>query len=479
MPPVSAPAPPRSQVATLIEAPPKIDKSPCPKCGVEAKPYSRFCESCGFGLDAPDTGKLKTPPATGSLRTQSERPSTLMRTSQLEASSQPTLIDQPPYKSLPPDHLFIGRDKSALSRDSKGKPDALRPTFQRPTNSEVETTPLSPAQAAAELLHVGDPAHVVRLEGVVPPPPIKSPEPLPKLPHRLPGIKQRQTRAAYQALALIGAALVVTIILTAWYLWRLKVPRVESVAKQQVTTESISTAVMSSPTPAPSVTSPPEGMVYVPGGTFLIGRGDGDKFESPSSTVPIQPFFIDRTEVTNEEYQQFVKATGHPAPPNWSKGRFPEGRAKFPVVNVSWSDAVAYADWAQKRLPTEAEWEYAARGADGRTYPWGNVWNPDYANADRGPKGQIVPVGAYSSGASPFDLLDMCGNVWEWTSSELVSYVDKNKKLVPSKLKVKVIRGGAYDAPRGYATTTYRGYLPQNKVGGYDKTGFRCVRSVN
>jgi formylglycine-generating enzyme required for sulfatase activity len=217
---------------------------------------------------------------------------------------------------------------------------------------------------------------------------------------------------------------------------------------------------------------PIQGMVYIPRGEFLMGRVSGDKYANPPLSVIVGPFFIDRTEVTNEEYQKFINATGYPAPSYWRGRTFKASEAKFPVVNVSWLDASAYAKWAGKRLPTEAEWEFAARGPQQFIYPWGDEWKTGYANANRGNKGRIAAVGSYSQGASPFGALDMCGNVWELTSGNLFDYADITKVMLPGM----VIRGGAYDVPRARATTTYRGVVPPDK--GYDKTGFRCVRDV-
>ncbi|HMX28360.1 MAG TPA: SUMF1/EgtB/PvdO family nonheme iron enzyme [Blastocatellia bacterium] len=222
--------------------------------------------------------------------------------------------------------------------------------------------------------------------------------------------------------------------------------------------------------------SPPaasaEGMIYIPGGTFQMGRNDGDEYERPTHTVTIKPFLIDRTEVTNEAYQRFVAATGHRSPTHWPDGKFPESAAKLPVVNVSWDDANAYAQWAKKRLPTEAEWEFAARGNDGRIYPWGNTWTPSATNAARSTGGKLAEVGSFPNGASPFGVLDMCGNVWEWTSGSLKSYAQGEQEIAPGK----VIRGGAFDVPSARATTTYRGVLREDRLP--DKTGFRTVRDA-
>jgi len=179
----------------------------------------------------------------------------------------------------------------------------------------------------------------------------------------------------------------------------------------------------------------PKDMVLVPAGKFvmaveyrwregltldtLVSDDAGVRYRSiTEETVP--GFYIDRTEVTNEQFKKFLDATGYQPrwPENflrhWRNGTYPEGKAAHPVVWVSLEDAKAYAKWAGKRLPTEAEWQKAAQGNDGRVWPWGNVYDPDKANTD---SPATRPVDSYPQGASPYGCLDMTGNVWEWTDS--------------------------------------------------------------
>jgi serine/threonine-protein kinase len=186
--------------------------------------------------------------------------------------------------------------------------------------------------------------------------------------------------------------------------------------------------------------------------------------------VKVEAFYMDRTEVTNEQYLRFIGETKRARPTHWNGNQYPSGQANFPIVNVSWEDANAYARWAGKRLPTEAEWEYAARGGEGRLYPWGNDWSDSLANTREGERGRIVAVGSFPAGASPLGLLDLVGNVWEWTSSDLRSYAGNGQILAPGK----VIRGGAYDVARERANATYRGVVQPERT--YEKTGFRCVK---
>lgn len=162
----------------------------------------------------------------------------------------------------------------------------------------------------------------------------------------------------------------------------------------------------------------PQGMVYVPGGEFIMGNASGDAFERPPHQVLVKPFFIDLYEVTCADYARFVEQTGYAPPPDWRDGQYPQGSARRPVTGISWDDAVAYAKWTNKRLPTEEEWEFAARGTDGRLYPWGNDWLAGMANAD---SGGPADVGAFK-GVSPFGIYDMAGNVWEWTANDLRPY---------------------------------------------------------
>jgi iron(II)-dependent oxidoreductase len=144
----------------------------------------------------------------------------------------------------------------------------------------------------------------------------------------------------------------------------------------------------------------------------------------------------------------------------------------MPVVNVSWQDAAAYARWVGKMLPTETEWEAAARGKDGRIYPWGNLWRDGTANVR---SIGIVDVGKYPSGASAAGALDMIGNVWEWTSDEFHLYPGNQSQMPLLKAGVvyRVFRGGAFDAS---VDASYRGFLDASK--GYPKVGFRLVRNA-
>ena len=241
----------------------------------------------------------------------------------------------------------------------------------------------------------------------------------------------------------------------------------------------------------------PEGMVYVPGAEFLMGSSEEDVdriltdahgpatlrvrrkwylSETPQVLKKVQPFYIDRTEVTNEDYHRFVKATGHSAPLHWPGEMCPEGTGQMPVVRVAWEDAVAYAEWANKRLPTEAEWELAAKGHDGRLYPWGSDFSKTKCNAKESSLAEALPVGSFPAGASPYGCLDMCGNVGEWTADIYAPYPETRWKRRETASEHRVYRGGSYRSEAPDARTTFRfGTSPKEPR---PEIGFRCARSV-
>jgi formylglycine-generating enzyme required for sulfatase activity len=220
----------------------------------------------------------------------------------------------------------------------------------------------------------------------------------------------------------------------------------------------------------------PDGMVYVPGGTFLMGRDDGDDYERPAHSVTVKPFFIDIYEVTNEDYAKFVKATNRLSPKHWTSGIYPVGSARKPVTAVTLDDALAYARWMSKRLPTEEEWEFTARGGDKNLrYPWGNEWRKGMANAD-GARDGIADVGTYR-GSSQFGVFDMIGNVWEWTTSDMAPYVGGKLPEKPPA-NTKVLRGGSFKSSKNQATATYRFGWRASEEASYTETGFRCVKDL-
>jgi formylglycine-generating enzyme required for sulfatase activity len=233
--------------------------------------------------------------------------------------------------------------------------------------------------------------------------------------------------------------------------------------------------------------SVPSGMVRIESGTFTMGRTDGNELERPAHSVSInKPFFIERYEVKCQDYEAFLVVNPKiPAPIGWKDRKCPAGKEEWPVSGVDWYGADAYAKSKGRRLPTEEEWEYVARGGDKNLlYPWGNSWEENAANAASTSPGHIVKGGSYPAGAavvSGIRVLDMVGNVWEWTSSDLTSYGGSLPKRLSSGQKVwagKVIRGGAWNDTENTATTTYRVGYPPRGAGDYSNTGFRCVVDV-
>jgi len=204
------------------------------------------------------------------------------------------------------------------------------------------------------------------------------------------------------------------------------------------------------------------GMVFVPGGKFIMGSNIGDADEYPQRFVDVKPFYIDRFEVSNKEYASFKANHKY----------WPE-KANEPVLNVNWYDAVAYAKWAGKRLPTEAEWEKAARGTDGRKYPWGNIHDMSFAEPDG-----VVQEAAWRAGKSPYGAYWMAGGAWEWTADWYRPYPGNTTFSPAYGEKYKVIRGASRFADPSMQRCAHRYYLdPTTHVSGYP-VGFRCVKDA-
>jgi serine/threonine-protein kinase len=214
-------------------------------------------------------------------------------------------------------------------------------------------------------------------------------------------------------------------------------------------------------------------VVRIPSGPFVAGS-DVAADRNPRRTVVTKEYLIDRTEVTNQVYAWFCSDTGHAPPPFWGGKKPPAGGALFPVTGVTAADAEAFAQWLGKRLPTEEEWEKAARGIDGRAYPWGNAF-PDKppclcavtaVQADGAVPGP-VPVGRMAEGQSVYGVQDMAGNVWEWTAGKEALQDDP-------KVEGRVLRGGSFTSGRE-ALRCARRYAerPETKL---PDAGFRCAK---
>jgi formylglycine-generating enzyme required for sulfatase activity len=220
------------------------------------------------------------------------------------------------------------------------------------------------------------------------------------------------------------------------------------------------------------------GMVTIPPGEFIMGSQKGD--ESPPHAVSVDTFEIDIYEVTNAEFAQFVEATSYQTdaekssdPSPW-QAYFTQGKENYPVVKVSWNDAQAYCEWAGKRLPAESEWEKAARGTDQLTYPWGDEWDASKVNSKESGLRGPVTVGSFPQGASPYGVMDMAGNVWEWTSSWYTGYPQTTFNSNYFGETFKVLRGGGWFSEQSQVRTTQRNANSPDAAN--DDIGFRCAR---
>lgn len=243
-----------------------------------------------------------------------------------------------------------------------------------------------------------------------------------------------------------------------------------------------------------------ETMITIPAGEFLMGtdRRRSDEQNRPQHRVFLPAYRIDKYPVTNAQYARFVAATGHRPPLHWDNGKIPPGLELHPVTMVSWFDAMAYAKWAGKRLPTEAEWEKAARGPDGRRWPWGSHMDVTRLNTYYN-VGSTTAVTRYPEGASYYGVMDMAGNVSEWVADDFKPYegsrapaelfrgrvamantpLDRALKvvdLVPVDASYKVLRGGSWKSDPFSTATYHRNYSWPHYAS--DFFGFRCVADI-
>jgi len=217
-----------------------------------------------------------------------------------------------------------------------------------------------------------------------------------------------------------------------------------------------------------------DGMMLVPEGSVTLGSDQPDDTDKPLNRVELKAFFLDKREVTNEDYKQFCDATAHTVPPYWTAKNFPKGLEKHPVVQVSWADAAAYARWAGKRLPTEAEWERAAKGPNSYRYSYGNAFDAQRANSGMQ---KTSAVGSYP--ANEFGLFDMTGNASEWTHSLYLPYPysDSDGREDSKAAGARTVRGGNHSSNAQSARCLVRQKeLPDH---GSPLLGFRCARDAN
>lgn len=193
----------------------------------------------------------------------------------------------------------------------------------------------------------------------------------------------------------------------------------------------------------------PNAMVLVPAGEFTRGTNTRLSDEGPEHKVTLKAFYIDQYEVTNAQYKKFIDATGHKSPQHFENRGYPHGKVDHPVVFVSWTDAEEYCAWAGKRLPTDEEWEKAARGSDGRNFPYGNEFDFNKSNgpvrwAQLKQEGDTTPVGAFEEGKSPYHVYDLSGNVWEWTASWYRAYPGNTRPSESYGEQYKTLKGGSW-----------------------------------
>jgi len=222
-------------------------------------------------------------------------------------------------------------------------------------------------------------------------------------------------------------------------------------------------------------------MALVPAGEFTMGSNLADD-EKPVHPVYLNAFYMDKYEVTVGQYAKYLEVTDMEEPPDWYIMNQPQ-HEKRPVVNVDWEDAVKYCKWAGKRLPTEAEWEKAARGTDGRIYPWGNE-APTRLHANYGRKEwnnhlALIQVGSFEEGRSPYDIYDMAGNAWEWVSDwydyDYYKNSPRRNPIGPAHGNSKVVRGGSWLYISEFLRSAHRfAAQPTNRYFGY---GFRCAKT--
>ncbi len=323
------------------------------------------------------------------------------------------------------------------------------------------TSPLAPEPPV-----VDNPTHYQ--DGQLPPP-----KPKPAPPQKVP-------MPVWQQAAIGGMALVIVVLLAVVIAPALTPP---PLAPTALPTPAVPVALTNDQllTLAPNVTLD---LARIPAGEFLMGSTDADSqagsYEKPQHKVTLDEYLIGKTEVTNAQYAAYAQARGL----NWS---MPSGEENHPVVNVSWGDAVAFCAWATQTtgrnvtLPTEAQWEKAARGTDGRIYPWGNeAPNANLANFNSNEKGTTA-VGKYSSaGDSPYGLVDTAGNVWEWTADwyreTYYASSPASNPQGPTTGQYRVVRGGGWSSYSSYVRAAYRdGVGPAFR---YDNCGFRVAVSA-
>ncbi len=270
-------------------------------------------------------------------------------------------------------------------------------------------------------------------------------------------------------LGLVGILFFALISTLPWKDWLTSVP-----ASAQT---SISTLPVNTPTAMAwpvSITQKGAKMVLIPAGTFIMGSERGFDNEKPVHDVTLDAFYMDVYEVNNMLYKACIEAGGCQLSESTGEVHYTNSKyVDHPIVFIDWEQAKTYCEWRGARLPTEAEWEYAARGTDGRTYPWGEGIDKTFANYNQY-VGDTIAVGSYEKGKSPFGIYNMAGNVWEWVSDWYDAYPGNTISNSEYGRTYKVVRGGSqYNGEINLHTSFRNWYLASSRV---DNLGFRCAR---
>jgi formylglycine-generating enzyme required for sulfatase activity len=249
----------------------------------------------------------------------------------------------------------------------------------------------------------------------------------------------------------------------------------------------VRTASSGAPSAPPTNPNDEVELIYIAAGKFTMGhKGSYDTL--PEHPMNLPAFFIDQYEVTNKRYKRFIDATNYKVPWSqdpavaayiwdWQKRMYPQGKGDDPVVLVNWEDAKTFCAWAGKSLPTEAQWEKAARGTNGKFYPWGNTWEEKKANTSESGLKQTAPVGSFKDDASEYGVNDLAGNISEWVEDWFAPYPENPMTNYEERNKYKILRGGSWDYGHSIANGYHRQYaLPQSQM---TAIGFRCVKAAD
>jgi formylglycine-generating enzyme required for sulfatase activity len=283
-------------------------------------------------------------------------------------------------------------------------------------------------------------------------------------------LAEGQRTLPFAIAATVCTIIAITLGYTAWFFWGDR-DRIVSSERAELA-QPVSTGKPAESAPEPKVVLAPAGELAVPRGTVTLD-GEGDR---PARKIALESFSISETEVTNDQYFQFIKETGYKPPQTWTGGKYKAGTANEPVTYVSWRDAVAYCDWltgkigASVRLPTEAQWELAAKGPNGRKYPWGDEWDGSAAVSVE-TKGQVRPVKSFPVNQSPCGAYDMAGNVWEWVANP--GHDADGFPVSSDGVEYRLAKGGSANEPMEFITTSSRVKLRADRKDKY--LGFRYI----